>query len=696
MSVLSPQICFESDDNNGGNQTPIASSWKSASTTFASRRITIKSKSSSEKEDEDDNCDDFSWSFGLGITTLPCIGAGRGLADLSLYGDGLTSWQAKEVQILALKSEEISGQEALTSAFAQDKVAMYPLPHDLEVAVQAALVAATKSSLSLSSTSSPSSTSLHSSQSNSGSPSLLDLLSGSPLRFAKNLVLLHAALRARRQEELKHRRHRIALCNSNRCRIGAGAAPMALYPSDLRNAVCISHFRGGWTGRSSDWVPLQDDAELVCGEGPLAQVQFRISNLSLRSSTRTGDQEDVAVRKSPDDIFGMPVTYAGPAFIPDDGCEFQGSGFISMTRSSVLPGGLASVSAPYAVPSEILLASELRSAPGQRKPSRRWSQACGADQLRSHEINLRKQFRSGGVSSSSKINIGQAAIQLTTPGAWATFSTTLRGMVMSSRERFVDLLPTIRRFMFLIPKARALTPRMIIGAVTPSHEVSGRSTLAATEALARRSRSVYHEAVVRTDLSFPDRRLVQFDCGKLQMLADLLRDRKSGGHRVLIFTQMTRMLDVLETFLNLHDHTYVRLDGSTKVEERQKLMDRFNRDTRIFVFILSTRSGGLGINLTGADTVVFYDSDWNPAMDAQAQDRAHRIGQTRDVHIFRLVTESTIEEKFAKGSPETPASANESRGGQLFNEHAATGLLAARASPWKRGCGCSRRSKSYR
>jgi E1A-binding protein p400 len=217
-------------------------------------------------------------------------------------------------------------------------------------------------------------------------------------------------------------------------------------------------------------------------------------------------------------------------------------------------------------------------------------------------------------------------------------------MVMSTRERFVDLLPIIRRFMFLIPKARALPPRMTIGAVTVSHEVPGRSTLAATEALARRSRSVYHEAVVRTDLSFPDRRLVQFDCGKLQMLADLLRERKAGGHRVLIFTQMTRMLDVLETFLNLHDHTYVRLDGSTKVEERQRLMDRFNRDTRIFVFILSTRSGGLGINLTGADTVVFYDSDWNPAMDAQAQDRAHRIGQTRDVHIFRLVTESTIEE----------------------------------------------------
>ena len=92
---------------------------------------------------------------------------------------------------------------------------------------------------------------------------------------------------------------------------------------------------------------------------------------------------------------------------------------------------------------------------------------------------------------------------------------------------------------------------------------------------------------------------------------------------------MTKMLDVLEVFLNLHGHTYVRLDGATKVEERQWLMDRFNSDPKIFVFILSTRSGGLGINLTGADTVIFYDTDWNPAMDAQA--RAHATGSCTSV-----------------------------------------------------------------
>jgi SNF2 family DNA or RNA helicase len=190
-------------------------------------------------------------------------------------------------------------------------------------------------------------------------------------------------------------------------------------------------------------------------------------------------------------------------------------------------------------------------------------------------------------------------------------------------------------------------------------------------------------AQVRRQLFFPDRRLVQFDCGKLQALAQLLRTLKSGGHKVLIFTQMTKMLDILEQFLNLYGYAYCRLDGSTRPEQvrivfhqiprlfcrqsnysytsrkadtfflqsqRQILTQRFNTDNRLFAFILSTRSGGFGINLTGADTVVFYDSDWNPAMDAQAQDRAHRIGQTREVHIYRMVCKGTIEENILKKS----------------------------------------------
>lgn len=158
----------------------------------------------------------------------------------------------------------------------------------------------------------------------------------------------------------------------------------------------------------------------------------------------------------------------------------------------------------------------------------------------------------------------------------------------------------------------------------------------------------FHEAQVKLSIAFPDKQLLQFDCGKLQKLATLLQDLVPNGHRALIFTQMTKVLDILEQFLNIHGYRYLRLDGATKIEDRQLMTEKFNRDPKIPVFILSTRSGGLGINLTGADTVIFYDSDWNPAMDKQCQDRCHRIGQSRDVHIYRFVSDHTIESNILK------------------------------------------------
>ncbi|ANZ76061.1 BA75_03175T0 [Komagataella pastoris] len=158
----------------------------------------------------------------------------------------------------------------------------------------------------------------------------------------------------------------------------------------------------------------------------------------------------------------------------------------------------------------------------------------------------------------------------------------------------------------------------------------------------------FHQLQTKLSIAFPDKSLLQYDCGKLQKLASLLLELKSNGHRALIFTQMTKVLDILEQFLNIQGYRYMRLDGATKIEDRQVLTERFNKDDRITCFILSTRSGGLGINLTGADTVIFYDSDWNPAMDKQCQDRCHRIGQTRDVHIYRFVSEYTIESNILK------------------------------------------------
>jgi len=220
----------------------------------------------------------------------------------------------------------------------------------------------------------------------------------------------------------------------------------------------------------------------------------------------------------------------------------------------------------------------------------------------------------------------------------------LLAMRKSQEERAEDLNEIADKFLFCVPKAGTRKPALFSGNTNSPSSATEGTLLAKSSTALENYFTPFKKAKSRLTMCFPDKKLVQFDAGKLQKLATLLRELKRGGHRVLIFTQMSKMLDVLEAFLNLNGHTYLRLDGATDVERRQRLMDRFNNDPKVFCFILSTRSGGLGINLTGADTVVFYDSDWNPAMDAQAQDRAHRIGQTREVHIYRMVTEHSIEE----------------------------------------------------
>ncbi|KAF7216703.1 chromodomain-helicase-DNA-binding protein 1 isoform X1 [Nothobranchius furzeri] len=133
--------------------------------------------------------------------------------------------------------------------------------------------------------------------------------------------------------------------------------------------------------------------------------------------------------------------------------------------------------------------------------------------------------------------------------------------------------------------------------------------------------------------------------GKLVLLDKLLVRLKERGHRVLIFSQMVRMLDILAEYLRSRQFLFQRLDGSIKGEMRKQALDHFNAEgSEDFCFLLSTRAGGLGINLASADTVVIFDSDWNPQNDLQAQARAHRIGQKRQVNIYRLVTKSSVEE----------------------------------------------------
>ncbi|KAK1756976.1 putative DNA helicase ino80 [Echria macrotheca] len=151
-----------------------------------------------------------------------------------------------------------------------------------------------------------------------------------------------------------------------------------------------------------------------------------------------------------------------------------------------------------------------------------------------------------------------------------------------------------------------------------------------------------------TNITVPSMRRFVTDSGKLAKLDELLRELKEGGHRVLLYFQMTRMIDLMEEYLTYRNYKYCRLDGSTKLEDRRDTVADFQTRPEIFIFLLSTRAGGLGINLTSADTVIFYDSDWNPTIDSQAMDRAHRLGQTKQVTVYRLITRGTIEERIRK------------------------------------------------
>ncbi|XP_038887672.1 protein CHROMATIN REMODELING 8 isoform X2 [Benincasa hispida] len=133
--------------------------------------------------------------------------------------------------------------------------------------------------------------------------------------------------------------------------------------------------------------------------------------------------------------------------------------------------------------------------------------------------------------------------------------------------------------------------------------------------------------------------------GKMKVVEEVLKVWKEQGHRVLLFAQTQQMLDILERFLVGGGYTYRRMDGGTPVKQRMALIDEFNNSYEVFVFILTTKVGGLGTNLTGADRVIIFDPDWNPSTDMQARERAWRIGQQRDVTVYRLITRGTIEEK---------------------------------------------------
>ncbi|KAG5236074.1 chromatin structure-remodeling complex protein [Salix suchowensis] len=159
-------------------------------------------------------------------------------------------------------------------------------------------------------------------------------------------------------------------------------------------------------------------------------------------------------------------------------------------------------------------------------------------------------------------------------------------------------------------------------------------------------------------------------CGKLEMLDRLLPKLKATDHRILFFSTMTRLLDVMEEYLTWKQYRYLRLDGHTSGGDRGPLIDRFNQqDSPYFIFLLSIRAGGVGVNLQAADTVIIFDTDWNPQVDLQAQARAHRIGQKREVLVLRFETVQTVEEQVRASAEHKLGVANQSITAGFFDNN---------------------------
>ncbi|KAF4355237.1 hypothetical protein F8388_013012 [Cannabis sativa] len=159
-------------------------------------------------------------------------------------------------------------------------------------------------------------------------------------------------------------------------------------------------------------------------------------------------------------------------------------------------------------------------------------------------------------------------------------------------------------------------------------------------------------------------------CGKLEMLDRLLPKLKATDHRVLFFSTMTRLLDVMEEYLHWKQYLYLRLDGHTSGSDRGALIDKFNKpNSPFFIFLLSIRAGGVGVNLQAADTVIIFDTDWNPQVDLQAQARAHRIGQKRDVLVLRFETVQTVEEQVRASAEHKLGVANQSITAGFFDNN---------------------------
>ncbi|KAG7241436.1 hypothetical protein INR49_025636 [Caranx melampygus] len=227
-------------------------------------------------------------------------------------------------------------------------------------------------------------------------------------------------------------------------------------------------------------------------------------------------------------------------------------------------------------------------------------------------------------------------------------TSTLQSTLLSVEDRLETANSLIKRLVCVVPPVVAPAPHLYAANPPVPYSLEQKSLCyRLQEASAPHSADIHHLASRRL-LHFPDLQLMQMDSGKLEALAILLQKLRSESRRVLIFTQMVKMLDILEAFLDHRQLTYVRLDESFTSDERQESMKKFNRNRQVFCSILTNRCCSAVGTVFDADTIIFYDTDLNPSMDARTQEWCDKIGRSKDIHIYRLESGNSIEEKLLK------------------------------------------------
>ncbi|XP_075073344.1 E1A-binding protein p400-like isoform X2 [Mixophyes fleayi] len=224
----------------------------------------------------------------------------------------------------------------------------------------------------------------------------------------------------------------------------------------------------------------------------------------------------------------------------------------------------------------------------------------------------------------------------------------LQHLILRPDQQKTALEPLAKRTLCVVPAVVAAPPILVMPHPPPMYTHNMKILSHRLREQAASCMQILRERTSPHCVQTPDLRLIRCDSGKLEALSILLRKLRSEGRRVLIFSQMLLMLDILEVFLDFHSLTFLRIDEHANYEQCQDLMKSFNRDPRIFCMVLSTHIHSLGVHHVEADTVIFYDSDLNPVMDGKTQSWCDLIGRAKDIHVYRLVSANSIEEKLLR------------------------------------------------